>query len=131
MSKKTALIIFALFSLAVLLGGLAWFGGLPLLVGLGGLMLGASHLGAYHLGEMRAERRAERLIKTGAALVKDAVTRNDEQDTAKIKAITGLLQETVKASRTTGPTSLPLPALGPGAPAALTFEEGVFEELEG
>lgn len=128
MSKKTALIIFAFFSLVLLLGGLAWFGSLPLLLGLGGLALGASHLGAYHLGEMRAERRAERLIKTGASLVKDAVTRNDEQDTAKIRAITGLLQETVKASRAAGT----LPALlGPGIPPALSVEEGVFEELEG
>lgn len=126
MAKKIILVILALLFIGGGFGWLAHFGGLPLLVGLAGLTLGASHLGAYYLGEVRAERRSERLIRTGAALVKDAVSKNDEQDTAKIKAITGLLTETAKAGRLPG--GVPLPALA--APPALSIEEGIFEELE-
>lgn len=126
MSKKTALVIFVTFSLVAALGGLLWFGGPLFLGGLGGLILGLSHLGAYRLGSAQAERRAERLIKTGAALVRDSVTRNDEQDAAKIKAMAGLLEQAVKVS---GRNSGLL--LGAGAlPPALSVEEGVFEELE-
>lgn len=126
MWKNIAGVVFCIFVLVALFASFFYFGGPVLLIILGGLTLIVSHLGAYLMGEKRSEKRAERLIKTGAGIVTSAVSRNDQYDAVKIKAMSNLLQEAVKANG----SRLPLLGAG-GAPGALEFEDGVFEELEG
>lgn len=111
------------------------------LVGATALIIGLSVIGLLIYGAGCAVAGAwwtERSIQRGAAIAITSTSKNDEYDTRKMEALTGLAEAVVKGYATTQNSLLktphlpqfPYPELPDPNQKALRFDDAIFEQLE-
>ena len=102
---KVLSVTIALVSLAVTLLWVA-VGGVILTIAVGVLVLVIALLGAFGLGSWWSSR----LLEQGARIALEAQLSDDRRDTIQVKALTGLMRDTLKA-RNGSPQTAQYPAL--------------------
>ena len=106
------------------------------LIGSTALIIGLSIAGLFLYGAACAIAGAwwtERTIQRGAGIAITSTSKNDEYDTRKMEALTGLAEAVVKGYAQTQNSMLKTPPYFPElpeGPKALRFDDGIFEQLE-
>lgn len=126
MKDLIQVVVISIVVMAVVLGIFAYLiGPIALTIGLAVIGLFLSHSACAIGGAWWTERT----IRCGAGIAITATSKNDEYDTRKMEAVTGLVEAVVKtipkAPQLSGGNYPQLPG------SALRFEDGIFEELSG
>lgn len=126
MKRTIITMMFFLTVFSIILAILWYFGGYALLVGLGAIGLTAVIFASFALGV----KWSHKLMVTGAKLAINSQAKNDEYDAIKIKALSELTREAIKAKREELPASQGYPALPPFNAIDGTFTIAGLEETE-
>lgn len=120
--------IIVLSFVGVILAVLAWFGGTPFFIGLGVVALTVIILVSFALGGYWTFTT----MKEGARLAIESASRNDEHDATKIKALSELTREAIKAKNEAQANGGGYPALPPlnAIDGSFTIAGLESEELE-
>lgn len=127
--KRTIIsMIFNLSVFSIILAILWYFGGYALLVGLGAIGLTAVIFASFAFGV----KWSHKLMTDGARLAIDSQAKNDEYDAVKIKALSELTREAIKAKQEALPApQVGYPALPPFNTIDGTFTIAGLDESEG
>ena len=118
--------ILTLFVLTLIFVTMFYFGGYVLMVGLGVIGLTTIIFISFAMGA-----KVSRLLMTeGARLAIESTSRNDEHDAAKIKALSDLTREAMKAKNSAWQTNDTYPALSPFNTVDGTFTIAGLEDEE-